>query len=277
VSREPLVDLRTRFRDQALQNGVSPRDVDLLLTDLLGQSLAWIIAHGDTEIDAAPLAGLMKRRFEGEPIQYIRGRTEFFSREFRVDRRVLIPRPETEILVETALARAKQGARVVDVGTGSGCIAISLERTRPDLFVTGLDLSIDALAVADGNRRNLGSRISLAASNLLTAIDGEVDMVVSNPPYVAAGEVAGLAREVRVYEPWIALTPGPRGLEIIERILSQARSKLPVDGIVILEIGYGQLAAVREAAEHETWVIDDVVPDLAGIERVVVLSRRGSE
>ena len=277
MSREPLVDLRTRFRDQALQNGVSPRDVDLLLTDLLGQSLAWIVAHGDAEIDAAPLAGLMKRRFEGEPIQYIRGRTEFFSREFRVDRRVLIPRPETEILVETALARAKQGARVVDVGTGSGCIAISLERTRPDLFVTGLDLSIDALAVADGNRRNLGSRISLAASNLLTAIDGEVDMVVSNPPYVAAGEVAGLAKEVRVYEPWIALTPGPRGLEIIERILSQARSKLPVDGIVILEIGYGQLAAVREAAEHETWVIDDVVPDLAGIERVVVLSRRGSE
>ena len=277
MKQEPLADVRTRFRDEALQNGVSPRDVDLLLGDLLGRTLAWIVAHGDVPIDPEPLAEQMKRRLGGEPIQYVRGRTEFFSREFKVDRRVLIPRPETEILVETALARAKQGARIVDVGTGSGCIAISLERTRPDLFVTGLDLSIDALAVANENRRNLGSRISLAASNLMSGIDGEVDMVVSNPPYVAAGEVAGLAKEVRVFEPWIALTPGPRGLEIIERILAQARSKLSLDGIVILEIGYGQLAAVREAADQETWIVDVVVPDLAGIERVVVLSRRGPE
>lgn len=277
MSKEPLAEVRSRFRDQALGEGTSPRDVDLLLCDLLGQPLAWIIAHGDTLIDPQPVARLLKRRFAGEPLQYIRGKTEFFSREFRVDERVLIPRPETEILVETVLGRARQGAKIVDVGTGTGCIAISLERTRRDLKVIALDVSVHALAVAHDNRRRHASRIALVASNILTAIDGEVDMIVSNPPYIAAAELEGLAKEVRQYEPRMALTPGPTGMEIIERILSQSRSRLAGDGMVILEIGYGQRAPVCEAAERETFIVEDVVPDLAGIDRVVVLFRRGFE
>ncbi|MGZ8867807.1 MAG: peptide chain release factor N(5)-glutamine methyltransferase [Thermoanaerobaculia bacterium] len=277
MSRELLAEVRTRFRDEALQRGISPRDVDLLLADLLGQSVTWVFSHGDTTIDPAPLEHLLRRRFGGEPLQYIRGKTEFFSREFVVDDRVLIPRPETEILVETAIARAKQGARVVDIGTGSGCIAISLERARPDLRVTGVDLSIDALAVANINRRRLSSNVHLAASNLMASVDAEIDLVVTNPPYIAAPEIAGLAPEVRLYEPMMALTPGPTGLELIERILTQSRSRLSLTGSLIMEIGYGQQDVVRAAAEAATWVVDEMVPDLAGIDRVVVLSRRGSE
>lgn len=274
---ERLGDVRTRFRDEALQRGISPRDVDLLLSDLLGRPHAWLISHGDEPFDPERLTALLERRFSGEPLQYIRGRTEFYSREYLVDERVLIPRPDTEILVETVLGRARKGARIVDVGTGSGCIAISLERERRDLRVTGLDLSFDALVVADINRRNLGSAVHLVASNLLTAIDAEIDIIVSNPPYIAASEIAALAPEVRLYEPRMALTPGPTGMEIIERILSQARSRLPRHGLLVMEIGYGQEDSVRKAAEAETFVVDAVVPDLAGIDRVVVLSRRGSD
>ena len=274
---QPLGEVRSRFRDEALQRGISPRDVDLLLSDLLGRSLSWIISHSDDPFDDAPLKPLLERRFSGEPIQYIRGRTEFFSREFLVDDRVLIPRPETEILVETVLARSPQNARIIDIGTGSGCIAISLERSRPDLRVLGVDISIGALALANVNRRRLESNVRLAASNLLTAIDGEVDIIVSNPPYIAAGEIAALAPEVRLFEPRLALTSGPTGLEIIQRILSQSRSRLPKHGLVMLEMGYGQRDHVREIAERETFHVDEVLPDLAGIDRVVVLSRRGSD
>ena len=193
--RQRLGEVRDRHRDDALQRGFNPRDVDLLLSDILGKSLSFLYAHGEELIDAGPLAELLKRRYEGEPLQYIRSKTEFFSREFYVDDRVLIPRPETEILVETALARAPRNGRVIDIGTGSGCIAISIERTRPDLQVTGVDVSPAALAVAGRNRRALGSRVRLAGSDLLSAIRGEFDLIVSNPPYVSEEELAGLALE----------------------------------------------------------------------------------
>ena len=275
--KELLGDVRTRLRDEALQRGVSPRDVDLIFADLLGQSLAWVFSHGEVLVDPEPLERLLDRRFAGEPLQYIRGRTEFFSHDFVVDDRVLIPRPETEVLVEAAIARAKPGARVVDIGTGSGCIAISLERARPDLRVTAVDLSIDALAVANINRHRLASNVRLVASNLMGSIDAEVDLVVSNPPYIAAPEMAALAPEVRQFEPLMALTPGRTGLEIIERILTQSRSRLALTGMLIMEIGYGQQEQVRAAAEEATYTVEELVPDLAGIDRVVVLSRRGCQ
>ncbi len=152
-----------------MQRGINPRDVDLLLSDLLGRPLAWILAHGDADVDPGPLGALLHRRYAGEPLQYIRRRTEFYSREYFVDDRVLIPRPETELVVEAAIERAPRGGRVVDIGTGSGCIAISIERERSDLRVLGVDLSVEALAVAAINRCRLGSRIGLAASDLLQA------------------------------------------------------------------------------------------------------------
>src|SRR5689334_3737386 len=124
---ERIDALRARLREDALQRGVNPRDVDVLLADMTGRSLSWVIAHGDESVDADHLEHLLARRYKGEPLQYIRGKADFFSREFFVDDRVLIPRPETELLVEAAIQRAPRDGRVVDVGTGSGCIAISIE------------------------------------------------------------------------------------------------------------------------------------------------------
>jgi release factor glutamine methyltransferase len=248
---------------------VSPRDVDVLLADLTGRTLAWLFAHGDEPADAAPLDALLARRFAGEPLQYIRGRADFFTRTFFVDDRVLIPRPETEILVEAAIERIPRGARVVDIGTGSGCIALTLALERPDLRVVAADASLGALAVAKRNRDALGARVGLAASDVLRAVR-DFDVIVSNPPYIAAAEVETLAAEVRDHEPRIALTPGARGTEIIERIFAEA-SRRPV----MMEIGYGQTDAVRAVAERFGYRVDDVLRDLAGIERVVVSSAHG--
>ena len=175
---------------------------------------------------------------------------------------MLIPRPETEVLVEEAIKRAPRGARVADVGTGSGCIAITLALERPDLRVLGIDVSVGALAVAMRNRDRLGARVEFVASDLLAAIaaSGAIDLIVSNPPYIPAADIDTLQTEVKDHEPRLALTPGPRGTEVIEKLLAM---NIPA----IIEIGYGQADALRER-------VDDIVPDLAGIPRVVVSSAR---
>lgn len=272
MSLQRLDDLRFRHREDALQRGINPRDVDLLLGDLLDRPLSWLIAHGETLVDAAPLEPLLARRYSGEPLQYIRKRTEFYSREFYVDNRVLIPRPETELLVEAALERAPRGGRVIDIGSGSGCIAITIERERPDLHVISVDRSVEALAVAAINRERLQSRVTLAASDLMSSVVGTYDVIVSNPPYVPLGEYEELAVEVRIHEPLIALTPGPSGMEIIDRIFDEARRSLAPRGYLVLEIGYGQEAMLRALAQAKGFTVDAFLPDLAGIPRVVVSS-----
>jgi len=253
---ETIDSLRARYRS---------RDVDVLLSDLLGESIAHVLAHSDRLVDPAPIDAAMRRRTAGEPLQYIRGKTEFFGREFFVDDRVLIPRPETEILVETAIAKIDRGARVVDIGTGSGCIAVTLALERPDLRVTAVDASIGALAVAKKNGAG-----SLIASDVLSAFVRDFDWIVSNPPYIAAAEIDQLAVEVRDYEPRSALTPGPLGTEAIERILDQAGR-----ASVIVEIGFGQEQTVRDLGAARHFAVKDVRNDLAGIPRVIVLSRHG--
>ncbi|HYM61425.1 MAG TPA: peptide chain release factor N(5)-glutamine methyltransferase [Thermoanaerobaculia bacterium] len=271
-----LAGLRSRHREDALRRGISPRDVDLLLGDVLGKSLGYLIAHGDATVTTKEIERfelLLARRHAGEPLQYIRGRAEFFGRDFLVDDRVLIPRPETEVLVEAALARAPRGGRIADVGTGSGCIAITIERERPDLRVTATDCSVGALALASRNAFALGSCARFVASDTLAALDDSFDLIISNPPYIPSTDVDGLATEVRDHEPRIALTPGPRGTEVIERILDQAATRLAPAGLVILEIGYGQEPAIRALARDRGWRPAVFLPDLAGIPRVVVLSR----
>jgi release factor glutamine methyltransferase len=178
MATETVGAVRARLRSEATRHGINPRDVDLLLSDVLQRPVSYVVAHADDTVDSMRLSRMLSRRYKGEPLQYIRGRTEFFSRDFFVDDRVLIPRPETEILVETAIQRAAQGARVIDIGTGSGCIAISIERERPDLRVFAADVSIAALAVADRNKRALGSRVSFLASNVFDAVRGQFDLVV---------------------------------------------------------------------------------------------------
>jgi release factor glutamine methyltransferase len=268
VQSETIASLRTRLREAAGAGGVNPRDVDLLLADVTGRTQAWLFAHGEEQIDPAAIEGLVTRRMSGEPLQYIRGRCDFYGREFVVDDRVLIPRPETELLVEAALARASPTGRVLDIGSGSGCIAISLERERRDLDVTSIDSSIAALAVASHNARKHQSLVRFAASDGFESVRGDFDLIVSNPPYIPLADYDQLATEVRDHEPRSALTPGPRGTEIIERILQARRAPL-----VMLEIGFGQLANVRTVAGG--YEIIEVIRDLAGIERVVVLSRHG--
>ena len=264
--------VRSKYREHALQQGMNPRDVDLLLGDLLERPLTWLIAHGEELVDVKAIEPLLARRYAGEPLQYIRKRTEFYSREFYVDPRVLIPRLETEILVEAALQRAPRNGRVADIGTGSGCIAISIERERPDLRVLSVDRSVDALAVASINRTRLQSRVRLAASDLLSSVRGTFDVIVSNPPYVPLGEYERLAVEVRIHEPRMAITPGPSGLEIIERIFDEARALLAPNGYLMLEVGYGQEPGLRALAEAKRFTIEAFLPDLAQFPRVVISS-----
>lgn len=270
--KERIGSLRARLRDDALHRGINPRDVDLLLGSIIGKSLPWLIAHGDEQIEPEPLERLLARRYAGEPLQYIRGTADFYSRQFLVDDRVLIPRPETELVVEAALARAPQRGRLIDIGTGSGCIAISIERERPDLQVVSVDVSVGALAVAVTNRARLQSRVLLVASDFLSGIAARFDTIVSNPPYIPERDIPGLEPQVRDHEPRNALTPGPRGTEAIERILDQAAPLLSPAGEVILEIGWDQEQAVRDIAEAKGFAVKTFIHDLAGIARVVVLS-----
>ena len=237
----------------------------MLIADLTGRSRAWVIAHPEATVDPQQLEPLLRRRAAGEPLQYIRKKADFFGREFYVDDRVLIPRPETELVVEAAIELAPRGARLADVGTGSGCIAISVSAARPDLRVVACDVSVAALAVA---LRNGG--LHLVASDALTAFRTSFDVIVSNPPYIAAADVGDLMTEVRDHEPRVALTPGPKGTEVIERLLESAG-----EALVILEIAYGQERAIRELASHKRFNVAQVRNDLAGIPRVVVLSRHG--
>jgi release factor glutamine methyltransferase len=268
---ERLDALRARLRQEAFERGANPRDVDVLLADALGRSVTWLFAHGEEPVDEEIVRASLDRRLAGEPLQYIRGRTEFYSREYLVDDRVLIPRPETELLVEQVLQRAPRNGRVIDVGTGSGCIAISIERERPDLHVSSVDISVSALALASVNRARLGSAVRLAASDVLSAVRGTFDIIVSNPPYIAEGAVAHLAPEVRDHEPWSALTSGPSGTEVIARLLEEGRPMLAPGGAVMMEIGYGQESAVRSLAATRGYGVERVLPDLAGIPRIVIL------
>lgn len=264
-------DVRVHFRAEAMEHRVNPRDVDLLLADELEKPITFLLSHGEEAIEphaVERLAELLQRRFQGEPLQYIRGRCEFYGRDFLVDPRVFIPRPETEFLVEAALDWISRKGTVVDIGTGSGCIAITLERERTDLTVVGVDLSLGALALARSNAGRLGSHARFLASNLFSGFHGPLDAVVSNPPYVPADEYDHLQREVRLHEPRMALTPGGDGLEVITQLLKDSPSRF-----LILEIGYKQVDSVHRAASEHGWDVAETRDDLAGIPRVVVLSR----
>ena len=268
-------DVRKEFRDRSRQYGLNPRDVDLLIGDVLGQSFPWLVAHDDEampEIACEQFLAAWKRRRSGEPIQYIRGFCEFYGRDFAVDSRVLIPRPETEILVETAIRRIPREARVVDVGTGSGCIAITLDLERPDLSITAIDISLGALQVARLNQRRLQSRVHFLNGDRTTALRSAPDVVVSNPPYIASDEVTRLQKEVRDYEPVAALSPGADALSMIRELITCEKGESEKPALVILEIGFDQKDAVEQIARSAGWRSIEFVNDLAAIPRVAVLS-----
>jgi len=248
------------------------RDAEVLLAHVLRCGQAALLTHPERLLspdESDQLESFLKRRLASEPMQYITGSQEFFGLLFEVTPDVLIPRPETEHLVEAALEHiGGEAVRILDVGTGSGAIAVSLAHARPRSHVTAVDLSPAALEVARRNAQWHGvlDRVTLLQSNLLAAVDGaDFDAVVSNPPYIAEGEVLEL--QVSNYEPQSALYAGPTGLEVYERLIPEARKLLKPGGWLLLEIGFGQQPAVE--ALLRGWRSVSVVHDLQGIPRVV--------
>jgi release factor glutamine methyltransferase len=253
----------------------TPRlDAELLLADALGVSRERLF------IDDLNVAGPAVRVFQDyvrrrsvlrEPVAYILGRRHFRGLELAVDSRVLIPRPETELLVEVALALPRE-SHVLDVGTGSGAIALALKDERPDLTVTGSDLGDAALEVARGNAERLGLDVSWLSANLLEGVPDEFDAVVSNPPYVLDGDRATLAPEILRHEPPSALFAGAEGLDAIHRLIKQAATRLNLR-MLALEVGAGQSAEVAGLMRMADFSVVRAERDLAGVERVVVGER----
>jgi release factor glutamine methyltransferase len=264
-----------------LQSGPHPEraraDAELLLMHLLRIDRAWLMAHSDAEFGAdyrKPYDELLQRRRVGEPIQYITGETEFYGLPFRVTPDVLIPRPETEHLVEQALALAArfEHPRIVDVGTGSGAIAVALARHLSQAQIAAVDISAAALEIARENaeRNAVSDRIRFLQGDLLGPVrDERFDIVVSNPPYVAAADRETLAVEVRDHEPALALFAGDDGFDIYRRLIPDGFAVLEPRGYMLLEIGYGQSAAVAALLTQAGFVGIEFVPDLQGIPRVV--------
>jgi len=252
------------------------RDSELLLLHILGGDPAFLLAHPEyplTEEQLARYRKLIARRKASEPIQYITGEREFYGLRFAVTPDVLIPRPETEHLVEAALERIPIDAPtlIADIGTGSGAIAVSLAVARPLAQIRALDISRTALKVAASNAsaHGVAGHIQFWEADLLDGMkDGELDMVVSNPPYIADGERETLDAEVRNYEPPTALFAGPTGLEIYERLIPQAARVLRPGGWLLVEIGAGQHLQLRLLLEG--WEEVSLVPDLQGIARVAI-------
>jgi release factor glutamine methyltransferase len=280
----------------------SPRlTIELLLAHLLGKKRLQLYLEFERELDEATLEalrGMVKRRVAGEPLQYITGEAEFCGLKLLVDKRVLIPRPETELLVEAVLGRmrAEGGGKrteqpqagtpappnksltIVDVGTGSGCIAIALAKKFPEAEIVALDASRAALEVARGNAKLHGveKNIRFLEGDVLGVFPDSfvTDVVVSNPPYIATGEMAKLPKEVRDFEPVTALQAGEDGLKVIRRLVIMAKRILSPSGFMALEIGAGQRGAVEEFFGQQGYEVVEVVKDLQGHERVIVARPR---
>ena len=291
------------------------RDAETLLLHLIGKNKAWLMAHAEDDFagcTAIHYAGLLDRRRKGEPIQYIIGETEFYGMSFRVTPDVLIPRPETEHLVEKvvqlipALDRRpekffsirkvrpafrdgkrthREGdpnqiswpPRVLDVGTGSGCIAISIAHDWGEVEITAIDSSASALEVARSNAEGLGFAdcIRFLQGDLLAPIAGErFDIIVSNPPYVPVTDRNSLSIEVRDHEPALALFAGDDGLEVYRRLIPQAFDALVSGGFIALEIGYGQQPAIQSLLAEAGFMEIEFTADLQGISRVASARRK---
>ena len=258
-------------------------DAEVLLAHTLRQSRSWLYLHLDDTLYQAQLDTfnqLIARREEREPVAYIIGHKEFFALDFLVNRYVLIPRPETELLVETAIEIArnnnKEDLLIADVGTGSGCIAISLAKHLADVVVFAGDVSCRALQLAKQNAicNQVAHQISFFAGDLLMPLSSQVDMIVSNPPYIGQSELlaASMMPEVRDYEPKVALDGGRDGLTVIEKLLWQAGRKLKPNGSLLVEIGFDQGNAVRQLAKtYFSKANVQIKKDLAGLDRLLIV------
>jgi release factor glutamine methyltransferase len=282
--REAARDAAHRFRRAGVPEPAA--EADLLLAHVLGLDRGGLVARAGEVLSVAAaerFEGLVRRRAEREPFQYVVGEQEFWGRAFRVDSRVLVPRPETEGVVEAALSlRPPAGARIADLGTGSGCLAVTLAAERDDVRLFALDRSPGALEVARENarRHGLADRIEFRLGNMTDPPDdwkAAMDVVVSNPPYVSRDEWLGLEPEVRDHEPQEALVPGPTGLEIYRLAAPAIRGLLRPGGAAVVELGLGRRHGACRALEAAGLEVVAVRPDLRGIPRVVVARARRPE
>jgi release factor glutamine methyltransferase len=272
--------LRWASDDFAQRGSSSPRlDAELLLGHALGLERLRLIldaARPLSERELAAFRALIIRRRKGEPIAYIRGEREFYGHRFAVDRRALVPRPDTETLVEVALARTRARqlyGRALDLCTGSGCVAIAFALERPNWRVTGIDLSPDAVALARENALRLGSVWGLRwlSGDLFAplAAGERFELVTANPPYIPAGDIEGLDVDVRDFEPRLALDGGPDGLVVLRRIAEAARARLQPGGVLAVEVGYDQAPAVASLFANLGYTAIELRRDYGGHERVV--------
>jgi release factor glutamine methyltransferase len=272
-------------RLEACNLASAPLAAELLLMHVLQRDRAWLYAHPEYELSAdqaGRYAQFVERRGEGVPTQYLTGRQEFWGLDFEVGPGVLIPRPETEHVIEVALERLgswrTESPRIADVGTGSGCIAVSLARELKHAEIVATDISAVALDYARRNaaRHGVAGQIQLLETSLLEACLGSsgavknpFDLIVSNPPYVGESDAANLPREVREHEPPEALFAGETGFDIYPALIEQASKSLRPNGILVVEIGYNGAQYVRCLLSGPRWSAPRVTRDLAGIERVI--------
>ena len=251
------------------------REANSLLTFALNKNQTFLVAHDDYELsdaEATRFQGFVKRRANREPFQYITGRQEFCGLDFFVSPDVLIPRPETELLVEAATEILKDDAMFCEVGVGSGCLSIAILHSVKTAAAIGLDISEAALKIAQKNAETneVGERLELRKSDVFENLtDEKFDLIVSNPPYISSEEMKTLQIEVRDYEPAAALTDGKNGLSIIEKIIADAPRFLNQKGFLLLEIGYRQAVEVKAMFDEKYWNGIESRLDFQGIERVI--------
>lgn len=260
------------------------REATTLLAHVFNRDRTFLIAHGEEMVPTDLLAQFrtfVERRASGEPSQYVTGSQDFYGRTFLVSPDVLIPRPETELLIEATCKYINDQSATVsicDVGTGSGCIAITLLHELRGAQAIGTDISEAAITVAEKNAQahKVTDRVSFVISDCFDRVPAQLsfDIIVSNPPYVSAAAVPGLQREVRDHEPLVALSPGPDGLSIIRRLIQDAPRFLKDDGLLIMEIGFDQGEATEALIDPKVLDLLTIMPDLAGIPRIVILKKR---
>ena len=256
--------------DRQIEN--SGGDAWYLMEYVWGIDRNYYFLHSDDIIeqkDEERYRDLLQKRGSHIPLQHLTGTCDFMGLTFQVNDQVLIPRQDTETLVESALSRLKEGDRALDLCTGSGCIILSLEKLAPGIRGLGADISAAALAVAKRNRDSLGLESDFCISDLFEGIEGVFDIIVSNPPYIASGKIPGLMEEVRGFEPLLALDGGADGLDFYRRIIKDARDFLKPGGWLGLEIGYDQREAVEELLRRQGFIKTETLQDLAGLDRTV--------
>lgn len=270
-----LANAKARLASQSDSFGL---DAQVLLAHILGKDRAWLLAHSETVLDPRQMQeweAVLARVVAGEALPYVIGEWEFYGLNLKVTPDVLIPRPETELLVDTALAWLAANPtrhRAVDVGTGSGCIAIALAANVAELQITATDISTAALAVARENveRYKLGDRVKLVQTNLLEGLPGPFDLICSNLPYIPSERLPAL--EVSKREPWLALDGGADGLLVIRPFLQQAATALAYGGLLLAEIDAGLAVAVIDLAKgHWPHANVEVRKDLTGLPRLLVV------